>query len=296
MERTYKVYMYVWKTGHRYVGRTYEGSKRIGCIKNYKSCPIVYNCWKENGKPHILILEKNIPTKLADEKERYYIKKFNSFRDKNKKYGLNLTIGGFYTSVSNETKEKQSVYRKENSMKYKHKFVKGMTFSLEDRQKMSEASTCKIKVAQYSPDGTFIKNYESTEQAARELNILPQNIGQNCLYKRSSAGGYIWRRFGDNPPLKINVKERMTNVILGKISYNEGLKASKETREKLSASHIGKSPLQKKIDQFTLDGEFIKTWNNIASAARSLNKNTGHISQAANGIRKSAYGYKWKFN
>lgn len=57
-------------------------------------------------------------------------------------------------------------------------------------------------VAQYSLDGTFIKQYESIREASRETGIRHENI-RNCAasqitnkekgYYTKSAGGYIWK-------------------------------------------------------------------------------------------------------
>ena len=41
--------------------------------------------------------------------------------------------------------------------------------------------------------------------------------------------------------------------------------------------------------------EIINIFSSIKAAARSINKNHCHISEACNGKRKTAYGYKWKF-
>lgn len=55
----------------------------------------------------------------------------------------------------------------------------------------------------------------------------------------------------------------------------------------------------KKIAQYDKNGNFLLTYNSLAEAARSLNKDPktccGHISQVAHNKRKTAYGYIWKF-
>jgi hypothetical protein len=49
------------------------------------------------------------------------------------------------------------------------------------------------------------------------------------------------------------------------------------------------------IIQYTLDNTFIKEWNSISDAAKSLNKPPSALSECCNGIKKQAYGYIWKF-
>ena len=57
-----------------------------------------------------------------------------------------------------------------------------------------------------------------------------------------------------------------------------------------------KSELKKKpILQYTKDGEFVKEWNSMCEAARELSINQSSISQCANGKKKSAGGYIWKY-
>lgn len=51
---------------------------------------------------------------------------------------------------------------------------------------------------------------------------------------------------------------------------------------------------QKQIEQYTLDGVYIKKWNSIKEAENTLNIGH-HIGECCRGERKTAGGYKWKF-
>ena len=42
-------------------------------------------------------------------------------------------------------------------------------------------------------------------------------------------------------------------------------------------------------------GTFIKVWNGMNEAARSLGKNSNHIHECCKGKMKTAYGYVWKY-
>ena len=67
-----------------------------------------------------------------------------------------------------------------------------------------------------------------------------------------------------------------------------------EIRKKFSESKMGeKNPRAKKIDQYTIEGHYVKTWNSIADAKRELN--IFHIDQVCLGNRKIAGGYIWKY-
>jgi hypothetical protein len=58
------------------------------------------------------------------------------------------------------------------------------------------------------------------------------------------------------------------------------------------AGHYSSKP----IDQYTIKGEFVKSWDSTADVCRFLNKkNTNNIYDNLKGNRKSAYGYIWKY-
>ena len=49
------------------------------------------------------------------------------------------------------------------------------------------------KVAQYTKEGEFIKEFNCIADASRECNIPTTNISKCCKGKRYSAGNFIWR-------------------------------------------------------------------------------------------------------
>ena len=52
--------------------------------------------------------------------------------------------------------------------------------------------------------------------------------------------------------------------------------------------------LSKKVNQFSLDGEFIKEWDSMIMAAKALGINPGNISNSASGRSQSSGGFKWE--
>lgn len=84
-------------------------------------------------------------------------------------------------------------------------------------------------------------------------------------------------------------------TITNKVNSKVYIGLSKDLRDKLGKSHIGKSPLIKPIIQYDMNGNFIKHWNSRNEIEKALNKRTTHISQCCNGKRNSAFGYKWQF-
>lgn len=54
--------------------------------------------------------------------------------------------------------------------------------------------------------------------------------------------------------------------------------------------------LKKNVAQYTLEGAFIKDYESYAEAERQTGICNSHISECCKGIRKTAGGFKWKFN
>lgn len=70
----------------------------------------------------------------------------------------------------------------------------------------------------------------------------------------------------------------------------------------LPSQTINKDKYSKAINMYDLNGNFLKSFYSISDAAKFLNINfniinaDSHIRDCANNKRKSAYGYKWKFD
>lgn len=51
----------------------------------------------------------------------------------------------------------------------------------------------------------------------------------------------------------------------------------------------------KTVNQYTIDGEFIKQWESTHEVKRALGYSQGHISSCCRGECRKAYGYIWKY-
>lgn len=86
-------------------------------------------------------------------------------------------------------------------------------------------------------------------------------------------------------------KDGVAKALKGYENYS--IKESEHRRAKRKGLTVGKP-----IQQYTLEGEYITTFPNATVAAESLGKGrpeSNNIRSCAHGRRKSAYGYKWKF-
>lgn len=128
---------------------------------------------------------------------------------------------------------------------------------------VSDLNFAKKSVYQYSLDGVFIKEWDSCLKAEKTIGISSGNISSACCGKLKTAGGFQWR-------YKVDMKD---------------------------TSPISKhNPRIKKVSQYTLEGEFVKTWDNSRKAAISLGLKDGYsILLCCKGLGKSCKGYIWKY-
>lgn len=130
-------------------------------------------------------------------------------------------------------------------------------------------------IVQYTRDGEVVAEFNSPVEAEKILGIDSGSIRGCCKGNRPSAGNYIWRFKGED------FNKYRTKLI--------GAKEKNRTYKKKI----------RPILQFTPDGKFISEYQNIGEAMKAIHKvgDTSTIYQVANGssIRKTAYGYKWKF-
>jgi hypothetical protein len=95
-----------------------------------------------------------------------------------------------------------------------------------------------------------------------------------------------WKSLQEKRIANTNYELRTANTDYKARNSNPNYKASKE---KLSKK------LSKPIDQFDLQGNFIKTWSSAIQAEKELNYSPGGISACCRGKQKKAFGFIWKF-
>lgn len=78
-------------------------------------------------------------------------------------------------------------------------------------------------------------------------------------------------------------------------SFKNKLQIPKKGKEHPNYKKYGiKNKTSKKVNQYDLQGKFIRTWDSIMDVERTLKINNSNISSCCNNNKKSAGGYIWK--
>lgn len=128
----------------------------------------------------------------------------------------------------------------------------------------ARADKCKVPVLQYSTDGKFIKEWPGIVDATRYYTANSRSsISQCAKGVRRISYGFMWRfKEGDDISLMISPV-------------------------------VDKQTTARSIHQFTLQGEFVKTWSKVKEATSVYSIN---IIACAAGKQRTSGGYIWKYN
>lgn len=165
--------------------------------KNKYNNPLLQNVFNKyyNGRNlNFEIIEENIPEDSLGDIETNYINLKESRVEKNKG-GMNFRDGK-RINFSQEVKDKMSESGKRRKATKEHcqnisKSLKGMKKpkGFGDKLKVIKG----IPVLQYDLKGTFIKEWISASEAAREIKGSFGNIRQCCKGNRPYHKGCIWK-------------------------------------------------------------------------------------------------------
>jgi group I intron endonuclease len=85
-------------------------------------------------------------------------------------------------------------------------------------------------------------------------------------------------------------KEKLSIAKLGNLG-RKGQPHKESTKQKISIN----SPKKKKVLQFELNGNFIKKWDSVIEAAKTLNISKESIQSCCNNKNKTGHGYIWRY-
>jgi len=92
-------------------------------------------------------------------------------------------------------------------------------------------------------------------------------------------------------------KQKMRESKLNKPSNFLNHIHSPTTKQKMSESKLGKpsNNKKKKISQYNLNGDFIKTWDSLTDISSTLNLSHNSINRCCQEKQKKAFNYIWKY-
>lgn len=275
LEKTWTVYMHISPSGKRYIGIT--GSSVEERWKNglgYKT-QLFYRAIEKYGWDnfqHIIIAE-NLSLSDAEKMEIELIKEYNTITPN----GYNRAFGGLGSSghtMSDYSRQKLSQKlkgravtaetldkRKETIRNRPQEKTKKIYRIIGDKMLGDKHPSAK-KVDRYSLENEYIDTFSSIHEIERLFGFSFKNISACCRGLQYSAYGYKWCYKGETPE-----------------------------------SHIHNGSIS--IDRFSMNGEYIDTFQSITSAAKKLilsNACRAHISDCCNGKRKSSAGFIWRYH
>ena len=211
-----------------YIGQTIQKPEyRWNEGKGYKGSSLFYNAIQKYGWNNFqhLILEKDIPQNLLNQKEEYYIALYQS---DNRNYGYNLTTGGYGCLTDQQQKRRKELlqkWRENNPEKYQKSITAMQKYWIEhpeekqeSLQKATKASikwkkshpqeVAKImqKMQEKAKEKTCKKVqciqtgivYESAREADRQTGLKYYNISKVCNGKMKTTEGFHWKFYQED--------------------------------------------------------------------------------------------------
>ncbi len=145
----------------------------------------------------------------------------------------------------------------------------------------------------------LFENLTKNEAETKEIELIAYYKSMNISYNIENGGNSVGTHSEET-------KRKIRESLKGRINYwCIGTKASEETRKKMSEAHKGKligkytgskSAKARKIDMFSLNGEYIKTFGSSVEAMDEIGTNYTGIIKCCNMQQKSCGGYLWRYH
>ena len=130
------------------------------------------------------------------------------------------------------------------------------------------------------------------------VGLQKGNKAKYCLIHRLVAEAFI-QNTQNLPEVNHKTENKNENMVWClewcDSKYNKNYGTGKQRRQYYANIHFSKSA-EKAVEQYTLNGEYIKTYKSSHEAARENNiKYQGNIINCCKGRCSYAYGYVWKY-
>lgn len=153
----------------------------------------------------------------------------------------------------------------------------------------------KVKVVCLSKGGEYVRTFDSVTDGRKFID--GKRIHNVLIGKRKTSGGYIWlyeEKYNNmnEDELKYIIDNANT---LNRDGMGVGTRFYKGMKSRTKGFTGGISKKRKEVHQYSLSGEFIRTWKYSKDAADELGCSADNIKWCASGKGKTAVGYKWSY-
>ena len=264
----WKIYKHTFPNGKVYIGQTNQPlQKRFKNGEGYTLCPLIHRAILKYGWDSVKteILYDNIQTQEeANELEILTIQEYNST---DPDYGYNLAAGGGAVLKCDEN----LVLKKWNEGFSVNEIANLLNWN---RNTISRALT-----------RLNISEEERKQRSQERHSLFCRKFDYEAIFndwKEGLSCKELQEKYNCSDSVIKNVLD--INHIPKNERYSQG-------RKRLRVNQIS-------VNQYDLNGNFLRSFNSIAEANLSLNKsqNSSNIVAVCKGRRKTAYGYIWKYN
>lgn len=274
--------------GKVYIGQSVNIEKRWQDHKNraksHTASYTITNAMNKYGIDNFSFeVIEQCPIEELDSKEQYWIAYYDSYKN-----GYNETIGGGGKKVDDRAVYQYDIYgnyiKQYKNIYEAHEAVGGSLITLRDalkgQQKTAQGYIWLYEKRDFIDDDTILNGvicfsletgerlaiFPSINKAAIETGDTPESIKSSCNNPEKNSGNYIWRYYN---------------------SDNKNI---------LKVSTITTHGSFKMIDQYDLQGNFLKTFLSIAEITNQLGIDRLTIYNCCNGKTKKSHGFQWRYH
>lgn len=172
------------------------------------------------------------------------------------------------------------------SQNTKHAIANGLRFENPSKGKFGKDNPNSKPVAQYDFDGNLLLVWDSRKDAGDFYGCGRQNICAAVNGWKASCCGFMWRDATEDVPIKIQGYAKKPKSVA-----NENRTPKKQETD----SHKKRVRPSKKIEQLSIDGTVVKTWDSAKQIGENTNYLPQNIFRCCCGKRPYAYGYAWRY-
>ena len=132
----------------------------------------------------------------------------------------------------------------------------------------------------------LIEKYKSTNRHYGYNSALGGNVNYGFTFKHSPETIEKMKNTRRGRPKTAEQRDAISKLHRGKTLSND-------TREKISATYIKNHGVM--VDQYTIDGTFVKRWDSISTASRQLNICHSTIIWCCKGRQKTTHGTTFRY-